>query len=190
MNQNNVWDEAYRAGRPEATPWETGEPDAELVRLVEEGKVAPGKTLDTCSGLGTQAIYLARRGFQVWGVDVAETAVTAAAKRARELDLPIQFLTGRVQHLPFDDAFFDFILDRGCLHHQYGQDLRGYLTEVRRVLKPGGLMYVMAFTARFTDEAIERLFSEEFVIVEHFYYRHLAADKIWREFHGLLLQRR
>jgi ubiquinone/menaquinone biosynthesis C-methylase UbiE len=189
MDENSVWDRAYRAGRPEAIPWETGEPDNELVRLVEEGKIPAGKTLDACSGLGTQAIYLASRGFRVWGIDVSETAVAEAAERARSRGLSIEFISGTVQDLPFDDEFFDFVLDRGCLHHQYGQDLREYLAEARRVLRPEGLIYLMAFTSRFTDEMIERLFAKDFLVIEHFYYRHLAADNVWREFHGLLVRK-
>ena len=63
------WDEIYKKNPLEALPWELGRPRQALVGLVETGVIKKGKALDTCCGVGTNAIYLAKKGFQVVGID-------------------------------------------------------------------------------------------------------------------------
>ena len=62
------WNLSYIFGRPR---WDTGITPPELVELVESGQVPPGRALDIGCGRGTNAIYLAQRGFQVVGTDLS-----------------------------------------------------------------------------------------------------------------------
>lgn len=190
MIQINRWDEAYKSGRPENTPWEKGEADKYLKRLIEENKIIGEKVLDTCSGLGTQSIYLAQHGFEVWGIEISPTAIQEAKKRAKEADVNIDFRHGTVQALPFADNTFDFIFDRGCLHHQYDAEMEKYLSEINRVLRPGGRLFLIAFTRRFTSEEIKSLFSKDFDILEHEVFSETAADNHVREFHALFIEKK
>ncbi|MEW6222027.1 MAG: hypothetical protein AB1476_01710 [Candidatus Hadarchaeota archaeon] len=65
------WDFIYRTLPPEEIPWEAGRPDPDLVTLVRKKKIKKGRVLDTCAGLGTHSIYLAKRGFEVSGIDIS-----------------------------------------------------------------------------------------------------------------------
>lgn len=180
MTEKRFWDNAYKSGKPEDTPWEMGKPNSYLVRLVEEGKIPGKRVLDTCSGLGTHAILLARNGYQVSGVEISPTAVARARDRSRKAGVNVNFINGAVQKFPFDDNYFDFIFDRGCLHHQYGNELQAYLAEAKRVLKVNGRMYVIAFTSRFSTKELKGLFEDNFVVLDHFKFQEKAADKYIR----------
>ena len=48
--------------------------------------------------------------------------------------------------LPFQEKFFDFVNDDGCLHHIAKKDWRKYLQNVGRVLKDNGLVRIKVFS--------------------------------------------
>ena len=50
-------------------PWDIG-PRDELVRLVENRSIQPGRAIDLGCGTGANAIFLAQYGFEVTGVDI------------------------------------------------------------------------------------------------------------------------
>src|SRR5512146_1659371 len=66
------WNEYYASGNP---PWDTGQPEPLLVEFVTSGGITPARTLEIGSGTGTNAIWLAERGYDVLGVDVSSLAV-------------------------------------------------------------------------------------------------------------------
>src|SRR5215472_12987652 len=66
----------YRLG---FTPWEQDEPIADLADLVDgPAALPPGRALDIGCGTGRNAVYCARRGWQVTGVDDVAQAVRQA----------------------------------------------------------------------------------------------------------------
>src|SRR5262245_55629215 len=105
------WNERYAAGEP--LPWDTGTPDPQLVEMIESGAIAPGRTLEIGCGTGTNAIFLAKRGFDVLGVDIAENAVNMASAKANGL---CRFEVVDFLAAPPAAGPFDFVFDRGCFH--------------------------------------------------------------------------
>ncbi|HEY8432787.1 MAG TPA: methyltransferase domain-containing protein [Sandaracinaceae bacterium] len=106
------WDEHYAAGE---TPWDTGHPDPELVRLLDAGRLPAGRALDVGCGTGTNVRYLASRGYDVVGIDVSRVAIEKA-RAATPPGARIQLL-----HLDFladapPEGPFDLVFDRGCFH--------------------------------------------------------------------------
>ena len=73
------WDQHYEDG---FLPWDTDEPDPNLVAAVERFGIVPGRALDIGCGTGVHAMWLASRGFDVLGIDVAPRAVERAEARA------------------------------------------------------------------------------------------------------------
>lgn len=105
------WDDSYASGEP--LPWDTGSPDPMLVDMIESRAIPPGRTLEVGCGTGTNAIYLARHGFDVLGVDISPVAVEHARGKAHERCRfeVLDFLTETPPAGPFQ-----FVFDRGCFH--------------------------------------------------------------------------
>lgn len=58
-----------------------------------KGIIAKGRVLDICSGLGTQTIYLAKKGFEVYEIDPSPTAVKMAKKKCGVEGVTYKLLT-------------------------------------------------------------------------------------------------
>lgn len=89
-----------------------------------------------CAG-GFMAEALARRGATVTGIDPAEKAIAAAREHARDEGLSITYDVGTGEDMTYGDATFDAVVCVDVLEHV--QDLDRVLTNVARVLRPGGL---------------------------------------------------
>ena len=196
MSEYREWDEIYRRHSVEDLPWEMGRPREYLVKLVESGKVSPCKTLDLCSGAGTNPVYLASKGFRVTGIDISETAIGMAEKKADEAGVTVEFVQGNFLNLPFREEF-DFLVDIGCFHNVREEDRERYLSEVLRVLKKGGKYYLMCFSERngkawnhFSREQIEEIFRPYFIILDMEHSRSLENDGIVRYFYNVLMEKR
>jgi SAM-dependent methyltransferase len=97
--------------------------------------------LDLGSGAGHTALACATRAARVVGVDVTPEMVTTATSLASERGLKnVSFRLANVEALPFEDASFDVVTSRVSAHHY--ANLTKALAEARRVLKPGGSLFV------------------------------------------------
>ncbi|WP_422769882.1 class I SAM-dependent methyltransferase [Plantactinospora sp. WMMC1484] len=74
----DYWDQIWRGDR--AAAMAAGRPNPHLVR--EVGDLTPGTALDVGCGAGAETIWLATRGWQVTGADIAAAALARAAERA------------------------------------------------------------------------------------------------------------
>ncbi len=111
----------------------------------------PGEAvLDVGCGTGSLAIA-AKRDVgptgTVHGVDASPQMLARAAKKARRAGLGVEFTSAPAQALPFPDARFDVVLSTIMLHHLPRPGRAACLREIRRVLKPGGRVLVVEFTA-------------------------------------------
>src|SRR5262249_39265193 len=93
------------------------------------------------------AVYLASRGFEVTGVDLAPLAVDAAGKRARSSGVKVRFLAADVLNLPDLGPPFDFIFDRGCFHSVRQADEAGIIRVFNRHLSDRGRLLVLTGNA-------------------------------------------
>lgn len=116
--------------------------DALETELILEllGPVAGLKLLDVGCGDGVFALELARRGANVTGLNANADVVTAARKRAEAESAKLNFVEGAADRLPFDDAAFDGIVAVTVLC--FVPDAEGAVTEMARVLKPGGRLVI------------------------------------------------
>ncbi|HOD84602.1 MAG TPA: class I SAM-dependent methyltransferase, partial [Phycisphaerae bacterium] len=138
------WDKDYR--RTNMPGWDAGRVASQLKKAVEEGKVKPGKALDLGCGTGTNAIYLAEKGFEVTGLEVAPTALTIAEAKARKAGVKVRWIVGDAANPPEMEPF-DFIFDRGCYHHVRWVNRDGFVSAVSRLTKPGGQFLLLSFRA-------------------------------------------
>lgn len=120
----------YRVG---FTPWEQmaklpgGKRIPALFEREEAGGEPPyGPALDLGCGSGIWAVELARRGWQVTGVDFVPRAVRRARERAQEAGVELRLVEGDVTKLGEADvgSGFRLLLDFGCFHDELTDDQR------------------------------------------------------------------
>lgn len=96
--------------------------------------------LDVGCGLGLQAVELARRGYQVVGLDLSLAMLSRAADEASDSGASVTFLHTDMRELSFEGAF-DAVLCWGTTFGYFDDDVnRGVLTRLHRALKPMGLL--------------------------------------------------
>ncbi len=106
-------------------------------------KIGSGKrVLDIGSGNGKLATALAQNKNEMAGIDISNVALQIAQNRLSKLpnknSLSISFEQGDARKLKFQNTYFDFVVSHDLIEHISEEDFLVHLTEVKRVLKPGG----------------------------------------------------
>lgn len=131
------WNESYASGQ---LPWDTGQAEPLLVEFVASSGVKPSRTLEIGAGTGTNAIWMAERGFDVLGLDVSPLAVERACAKMEGRSLPCRFEALDFLAVPPPGGPFQFVFDRGCFHVFDEPDERQrFAARVATALAPGGL---------------------------------------------------
>ena len=136
----SFWDVAYAHG-DHRDYWEPPTTPTELVSMVADGVIAAGHTvLDMGCGSGVEAVYLARQGCRVIGVDASAPALACARTLAESNGVEVDWRRASVFDVPLDDHHVDVVIDRGCFHVIPRARRAAYAAEVARVLRPGGIV--------------------------------------------------
>jgi 2-polyprenyl-6-hydroxyphenyl methylase/3-demethylubiquinone-9 3-methyltransferase len=96
-----------------------------------------GTALEVGCGGGILCEEIAAMGFATTGIDPSASALQIAADHARAGGLPIRYLQGIGEELPFTEGSFDVVFCCDVLEHV--QDQGRTIAEIARVLKPGGI---------------------------------------------------
>lgn len=131
------------------TPWDSGRPDAELIRTVEAGEL-PGTTLlELGCGTGTNAIELARRGYRVKAIDLAELPIQKACEKAAKAGVAVDFVSGDLTKVDLGGPY-DCLFDAGLYHGIRNRDLPLFLSTLSRVSRGGTRWLCLAGNANET----------------------------------------
>jgi SAM-dependent methyltransferase len=174
VNPRFFYDVGYRFFR---MPWEVG-PRDELVELVESGRLRPGRAIDLGCGTGANAVYLARHGFDVTGVDFAAAGLAKARAAADLAGVPLTLvradLTGG--DLRSRVGEFDLLVDYGTLDDLSADKRDRYLSTVLPLARPGAdfLLWCFEWQPRRRDRwlrfptmrpgEVERRFGDHFAV--------------------------
>jgi SAM-dependent methyltransferase len=128
--------------------WEAGNFAAVAERILESGElvvdragIEPGmEVLDVACGSGNATLPAAKAGARVTGLDFAPGLLEIARERAADAMVEIDFIECDAQQLPFDDASYDRVVS--TFGHMFAPDHRRTADEMKRVLKPGGVIAV------------------------------------------------
>jgi SAM-dependent methyltransferase len=117
-----------------------------LARQLRAPAVPAEPLLEIGLGFGTVSQRLAEAGFDYHGLDIAVGPVEIVRERMRRLAVPDverRVVQGSALEIPHSDGSFGHLVTIGCLHHT--GDLPRALSEVHRVLRPGGTAMVMLY---------------------------------------------
>jgi SAM-dependent methyltransferase len=137
----DIFEKAYDG----QAPWEIGGPQPEIVRLAEAGAI-PGVVLDVGCGTGENALYLADRGFDVWGIDFIPKAIERARAKALQRGLAVHFQVGDALKLEVLGRTFDTVIDSGLFHTFSDEERTLFVRGLARAVRPGGVAYLLCFS--------------------------------------------
>lgn len=100
--------------------------------------VKSSSLLDIGCNWGRWSIAAAHKGYRVTGIDPQIGAVMAAKRVAKQLFISNRYIVGDARCLPFSNASFDVVFSYSVLQHLSKPDARTVISEIARVLKPGG----------------------------------------------------
>ena len=134
---HRAWNEQWKS--------ETGrrdwlKPESEVKEMAELLRNIGALTaMDLGCGIGRHSLFLASLGFSVFALDASDAGVDFARSVALTQMQPVHFLTGSITDLPCADESFDYLLAWNVIYHGNRDAVQKSLSEIRRVLRPGGI---------------------------------------------------
>lgn len=135
---------------------------------------SPGVALDLGCGGGECCIALQKRGWTVYGIEYAPTALHMARLNAARNDAPVILVRADLAvALPFQDNTVDLVIDNHVLHCLVQQDHRDtFLANVYNVLRPDGIFFS-------TNMSAEGPLAYETLQIDRTTGINAAASRIW-----------
>jgi ubiquinone/menaquinone biosynthesis C-methylase UbiE len=122
----------------------------EVVKHIRDGS----SVLEVAPGPGYLAIELAKLGtFNIVGLDISRDFVEIARRNTKEAGVEVDFRQGNVSDIPFPDNAFDFVICTAAFKNF--KDPLGALTEMCRVLRPGGAALIVDMNRNASDQQIK-----------------------------------
>lgn len=117
--------------------------------VIEMAGIKPGdKVLDVGCGTGNLTLtvknYVGESG-SAYGLDASPEMIAAARKKQKRSGIQAVFDVGLIEQIPYPEATFDAVISRLAIHHLPGDLKRQGFSEIFRVLKPGGFLFVVDF---------------------------------------------
>ena len=120
---------SYAAPDAAVTDWATALPKESFV-------------LDLGCGVGRHVVYLSGRGFRVAGVDISPSGIRLTREACADRGISFEGQVSDMTTLSWADSIFDAALSISTIHHHKREGIMRTLGQIRRVLKPGGLLLV------------------------------------------------
>ncbi len=120
---------------------------ARLTLLDQADIPAAGRVLDVGCGTGTLIATVARthRGISLVGLDPDPKALARAKRKIERTGAAVRLDRGFADALPYADASFTRVFSCFMLHHLPPRERLDALSEMRRVLEPGGSLHLLDF---------------------------------------------
>tara|TARA_A100001388_G_scaffold273223_1_gene254791 strand:+ start:64 stop:738 length:675 start_codon:yes stop_codon:yes gene_type:complete len=147
MSWNPIWEDIFSSQEWGKYPGES------LIKFVARNFYKQNrsdiKILELGCGPGANLWFCAREGFKIYGIDGSKQAIKKCIKRLDE-ELPNwegQIINGSVIDLPFENSFFDAVIDNQCISCLDFENAKLAYAEANKVLKPKGKLFVRTFAS-------------------------------------------
>ena len=113
----------------------------DLVNLYTSNKRL--KILDVGCGCGKHLEVLAKKGHEVYGIDISNEALNLAKDNFKKKNLDGHFTCQSIYtRLPFEANSFNFIICLRTIHHSNQKDILDLIKEFKRILVSNGMIYI------------------------------------------------
>ena len=135
------WNKIYKKNQKNYKYYDLNEPHQDMPKIskiFKQKKIK--KILDLGCGSGRNLFYLLKKGFELSGIDLAPEGIKQIKQITKnKVDLKIGdvFTT-----LPYKDNSFDAIISVQVLQHSKKRNIKKAISEIKRILKPGGLIFL------------------------------------------------
>lgn len=135
-----------------------------FVDLAVDGRIKPGRAVTLGCGVGRETFHLAKKGFNVIGIDYSQVAIQKAQRRTKKEGLEIDFFVDDLTDLKHIEGTFDLVMDFGALNDmdQKSRDL--YIQNVQPLITPGGTYVMFCFESMLPSEEVMTRFGPSFSV--------------------------
>jgi len=106
--------------------------------LIFRKPIVGDRVLDVAFGDGRNTVFLCDQGYSVSGIEITDGIVKQTSSRLEQLGYQADLRVGRNSSIPFEDAYFDYILACHCFYYcDEGEVFADNVKEYFRVMKPG-----------------------------------------------------
>jgi len=146
------WNNIYKKEGTDYSYYNIVEPHKDMPKVAELfRKNGVKRVLDLGCGAGRNLVYLARNGFEMYGLDIAPEGLKIIRESLDKEGLNSELRMGDVYgRLPYPDGFFDAVISVQVLQHNTEEMIKSSIGEILRVLRPGGMVFV-TLSGRFSQ---------------------------------------
>lgn len=138
------WNLIYKKGEKNYQYYDFTQSHRDIHRIVKIfNKKKIRRILDLGCGAGRNLLYLAKKGFEMYGIDIAGEGIKITKEGLRERKLKAILKVGNIfKSLPYRNNFFDAIISVQVLQHGKFSQINKAIKEIERILKPGGFVFI------------------------------------------------
>ena len=119
-------------------PWEIGHHDKNIEEVLD---CQSGSVLELGCGSGNDAIWFAKKGFNVTAVDISEKEINLAKEKSKGIS-NINYIIDDVHSFSTEEKF-DIIYDRGCIHNNQSSLVNILFPKLYQLLKDDGKIIIL-----------------------------------------------
>ncbi len=134
----------------------------ELQEIIMSVASPPGHALDLGCGDGRDAIFLAKKGFDVTAVDFSPTAIKIARKNGIEAGVSVNFVQDDLTKLRHVTGTFDLVIDIGAFNDLSPEARDLYMDNVLPLTRTRSHYFQLCFEKKLEPDEIDLRFSEHF----------------------------
>ncbi len=156
----NQWNNAFQTrGRVFHEPQEDV---PGVAKLFEKNGVR--RLLDLGCGSGRHTVFLAKKGFEVYGIDNAAAGLKLTEDWLRQEGLQANLKLGSIyEPLPYADNFFDALISIQVINHGNIESIRKLIAEIQRILRPNGLVFLTTRRIKRSNWQIDNVKRDRFL---------------------------